>query len=372
MKRKGQFVSMIAVVALLFISGGSLFTAMFTQSTFGEHVSYYTQDIGSLLEARIEGTFYNYTVKKEMNFTENNVAWKMRGSDDDPYYEWSASSSIPDYSNIKSSYRDKYMTGEEVGLTPQIFVNGCTGPSLSLNTLDKDEIVIQMSDKSIRCGSRKSYAEVFFARENPNDKTLKVENSKNRYLRVAELATRLGDFIDSHSAIPSDLETTGEATEDEEPSEDQDNDFRALNGARSNAYDNFTNKKGSLASTIKSDFSKNGKDWVNIDVETVVPTQPSYYTVLHDEIHWDTHHAYCSNEQKIDECDTNGNETLDASETPCDCWDYGKEDTYHTKVRFEPPEMYIYFNVTDSENQIRTWKGEKTTQFNIKYTVDLN
>lgn len=409
MKRKGQFVSMIAVVALLFISGGSIFTAMFAQETFGSHVNYYTRDTGHVLEAKVHGSFYNYTVKKEMNFTENNVAYAMRNADDNENYEWS-DGSVPTYSSLKSTYTDRFLDGQG-GLNGQIFVDDCSGPTLSMNSLTKDEISIEMSDKSIKCGYRDSYTDVYFARNNPNEKTLQVENVNNRWLRVAEASVDLGDGISSgnfDSDIPEGESRDGTDSFCENPDFDYSNpppesgedgfsvDASVKYWARGEARENFMDDYSGLAQTIFQDFDKNGHSWISANTQTVYPnrnnedytdnsiTERDYNSCNADECSWSQF-----DEWEEEECDYNNNGDINWSNAEGDCMfstnyddnysqcDYSEvENNFGTQIEaeatYEPEYVRMTFNLYDSNNQIRTKEGRKRARFKFNYTKDLN
>lgn len=427
-KRKGQFVSMIAVVALLFISGGNLFTAMFVKQTFGDHVHYYSKDIGNVMEARVEGTFYNYTVRKEMNFTENNVAYKMRQKNRHNY-DWT-DGTVPLYSTIKSTFEDNFIN-PDTGLRSQDFVAGCTGPGLSLESLTKNGINVEMSDKSIKCGARDagtySFSTVYFAQENPDEKTLRVENTQNRWLSVAETSVDLGEGLSSgdfSSHVPEGETRDGSATWCKNPDFNYGNpppasdlgdgfafDASVKYSARQNARNKFLNDYRTIAREIFSGFDKNGHSWISADTGTYYPDRKTKDYTRNEITSRDINSCTaddCTSRQfddwEHDQCDYNNdgdinytdvcyqvpNKNSDGTHKECDTnpeagciyatsygtnysqCDYDKGTSVTAKATYAPKYVNMTYNIYDSKKKIRTKKGMKTARFKMNYTKVLN
>ncbi len=347
MNRKGQFVSMIAVVALLFISGGSLFTAMYGQETFGRTVDYYSGDMGLIMDSKVRGSIFEHKVRHEMNYTENNIAWKMRNNEDGERYQW-RTGEVPTYSSIKEEYEEKIMNSS-MGVAGQVMVVDCYGPTLTLEYLEKDEMEVKMSDKSIRCEEDGNYAEVFFGRDDPNDKDLKVENTKNKYLRLVENALKLPEEV--NQVAPSSVEVTGsEYTSSCEGGENEDqHDQQAKDSAFGEAFDQYGNVPDDAADQIST------PGFVEITQKNLLFDRGpnNFEQEISDQYRDCTYTVTVS-------CGPNCTETETRSGTE-----------YHTKYSYEADFLWTQYTVEDTQNQVPTFQGEKNLQFRFQYRHPL-
>ncbi|MFB6180585.1 MAG: hypothetical protein ABEJ93_01780 [Candidatus Nanohalobium sp.] len=356
MNRKGQYVSMLAVVALLFISGGSLFSSLFAQQTFASHINYYSQDIGNMMQAETKKEFFNYTLRKETNFTENNVALSMEGR-----YNWDSLSDVPSYSNFKDDFSDKLSNK----MKDKKFVRNCGEPGITINSVNQNVIEMTLSNNNLTCGTSGSYTQIPLG-YNQNQPQLQIKNNKNRFLKIAELALRIPDHIKGDPAIPDDLEEKGSASGNlndptvSDPTEKSD----VKEDAKDEAYNDAKDAVSGLGKDVISDFDKNGKDWATIDISASIPSKDSdQFSKVSSNLDPNGWKFTCSSAQNL--C---GNLPPNAPSSYCPCGKFFP--TYSYTAKYNVHEIHFTVTVEDSENEIRTKEGLEHTKMKIKYTVD--
>ena len=342
MKRKGQFVSMIAIIALLFISGGSLFTSLFAQETFSQHVNYYSNDANNIADAKMRGELYPQRMEHELNYTFNNAAYYLgsRGGGED----WDRN--IPTLSQLESELVGDIFNGP-YDIRRQNSILGCASPNIDSSTFNfngEHNMSYALQEPKIRCPiGAPSRAKLPIRKENGGYSTqeYQVSNKKNNYIYLADYAINLSEKAED--VTPNPLEGTG--SEKTSSCEDSDRDA-TIDDAESSAF-----------STAYVDIAEDAIDDTS---------SPSYMEVTSSET--EIYGDFVELEGDWEDCTYTVTVSCGSNCTTTETRDSTE---YHAKYRFEGSTVHTTFNVKDTENQVPTYSGRENLEFNFEHIYDI-
>lgn len=197
-------VSLLVVFNILFVSGGSLLTSVIGAQQIQDTVSYSTDDVRVLAEAKVNADIYGFNTRKELNYTFNNVAYEI--GDDAGELNWN--DNIPTMEEAEEEFKQQLLTREDINIKTQNRAGDCDPPNIDESVLsipDRHVLELDFSDPWIECSGLNTTAMI------PVSETFSVENPKNNYLYLAENAINLAE--ESKSIISdSDWSQTGSET----------------------------------------------------------------------------------------------------------------------------------------------------------------
>lgn len=363
-------ISILTVFVLLFVSGGSLFTGLMGSQEIQETVSYSTDDVNALAEAKVNSEIYDFNIRKELNYTFNNVAYEL--GDEAGGVEWE--DNIPDMEDVNATFKDQMLNREDVNIVKQNRAGGCDPPEIDASVLEivsNYELRLEFSDPWIECGGLKTTAMV------PIDDSFNVRNPDNNYLNLANdsiyLATESKAIIEetewSRNGTVEDPIDNVEVPEDSFNNacyhlSDSEKD-QAEEDARESAEEQYDGMEIAEEAYDNLDSAGELHPFVN-DLETrtevegeINPSEgyPETQTCTYEE---------CTETEEV--CDENG----ENCETVCSERASEEERNYDNyRYRFDADRASMHFEIEDADNSVITYDSKETELvFDFTYIND--
>ncbi len=365
-------ISVLVIIVLVFVSGGALFTGLVGSQQIQETVTYSTDDINALTTAKVNSEIYRFNIRKELNYTFNNVAYEL--GEEAGGVEWE--DNIPDMADVNTTFKDQILNREEINIKSQNRAGNCDPPEIDDSMLElgpRHELTVGLSDPWIRCDGLKTEAMVAV------EDSFVVHNTDNNYLNLArdsiELANESWEIINdtkwsrngtirtpmSYVDVPDDsfndacyhLSGSDESQADSDAYQSAEERYDDMEIAEE-AYDNL-DSEGELYEFIN-------------DVETkteikgeVNPSQgyPDTQTCTYREC-IDTETS-CPPPAEDGECTTSCVERASEEEKDYDLYKY----------RFDADKAFVHFEIEDADNPVITYDSNETKLlFDFTYIND--
>ncbi len=389
---KGQFLSILVVVTLLFISGGGLFTTLFAKQQLGHVWSIYTGDHRQMAETYAKTSHYPIFLSNNVEYAINNAAYELgtNGSD----REWNKSN-IPAEEQLLSDFNESIVAHNEYGIRSQNYYAGCSVPNIGYFSVDEmygytDGHIFgyNMDSNIIKCGKGgfESKAidkmENFFFSDRPAYD--RQENIDHNYIPTYKFAVEMTEELrDSFNPPIYDTanETTGQCDPDSENREEAKDE--AYNTAKNDARDKIQGKVSDAASNsdkpgylevLSTEWASNyvpGSPANTYDVECDLTHQHLNSTCEQDNCEGGHTHSGsyrgagpdCSYEPFYSDATTCVSHTHEHEQAP----DTLVKKKYEYNVSLAT--YYAEINITDVDNSVPTHKGMSTNiPFDYKYT----
>ena len=334
---KGQTLTVLSLVALFFMITGNMFGAVLGQSEIQESISYSANDVNQLFRAETKAEMYRRNIRKELNYTQNNIAYALSP-------EWGTlnwDNNIPSQHTIREAFEEAMATGE-YGIAGQNRVWGCSAPKLADNPIEvkgPHDIELSLSEASIKCSGGMATAIV------PIEDKYAVENTRNNYLHLAEYARTVASKV--RDTVPDNINDTATDSTDSCRSPDSTD---AREDAKEQARDNALTGYRQLASDAYEATEDDRESFISGSSDTEY--EGSYTLENPGDIESTcTYDCDCEDEDKED----------------CTCG--GTEYTYTYK--YEADSLSAEFELEDSENLVPTYDLNERLQFDFIYRHNL-
>jgi hypothetical protein len=341
---KGQMLVVLSLMAILFIVTGNMFSAVIAQNEITKSVSYSSNDANELLRAEIKADVYAKNIEKELNYSLNNIAYLLGSNSGPNWEELNWEDNIPDQDRIKSVFKQKMISGE-YGIANQNRLWGCDTPQLAEEPLEKVgsdpvEIELTLSKAQVECSSGRTTAIASI----PEQYT--IENDNNNLFELTDYARTLAQKVKEIS--PDRLEESGSASTNSCRSPDQSD---AQTQARANARDNTVQGEENIAEEAYQETEDSRESFITGEHDTII---------LGDFSQVDSDETPC-----FYDCDCpEGPEDRDGS---CRCEGTKYSYTYNYTV----DEINTDFDLVDSNNEVLTYDGQKSLDFDFRYSQTL-
>lgn len=371
-RSKGQMISVLTVVVLLFVSGGALFTGLIGSQEIQETVTYSTDDINALAEAKVNAEMYRFNIRKELNYTFNNVAYEL--GEEAGGVEWE--DNIPDMEDVNTTFKDQLLNREDINIITQNRAGECDPPEIDDSMLDlasKHELRLEFSDPWIECDGLETRAMV------PVDDSFAVDNTDNNYLSLANDSIELAN--ESWEIINNTQWSRNGTVEDpmsyvDVPDESFNNACYHLSGSDESQADDDAYQSAEeqyddteIAEEAYDNLDSEGElyEFVN-DLET--------RTVIEGEIN--PSQGYPETQtctyRKCIETETSCPPPGEDGECTTSCVDRAPEeekeyDRY--RYRFDADKAFLHFEIEDADNSVITYDSDETDLvFDFTYIND--
>jgi hypothetical protein len=334
---KGQTLSVLSLVALLFMITGNMFGAVIAQNEIQESISYSANDVNQLLRAETKADMYRKNIRKELNYTHNNIAYTLSPEWDELNWD----NNIPSRDTIRTEFEEAMTTGE-YGIINQNRVWGCTTPNLADDPVDiigPNEIELSLSKASISCSGGLAKATV------PIEDEYTVENTQNNYLHLAEYARTLASEV--RDTVPEETEDTATDSTDSCRSPDSE---QAREDAKEQARDNVLSGYKQLASDAYEATEDDREEFISGAADTE-------YEGSHTLENPDNIESTCTYDCECEEED----------EEDCTC--SGTEYTY--TYEYDADSLNAEYELEDSENLVPTYDINERLEFDFVYRHSL-
>ncbi|MFB6292550.1 MAG: hypothetical protein ABEI58_04115 [Candidatus Nanohaloarchaea archaeon] len=344
MKRKGQLISMLAVFTLLFISGGSLFTAVLGQQQIKHTVSYSSNDVNQLAHAEVKSEIYRKNIRKELNYSFNNVANAI--AEEGGKVEWSQN--IPSETDIEDALKGALLD-HEYDIKSQNRLMGCQPPAINEDVLSVESdhsLELDFTDAAISCSGLATRAIV------PIDERLRITNNRNNYLEIGADAIKLAEEV---KRLIQEKDWTNEGSQKSELDyttcralgEGGDKTDEARSDAKESASDPI--KSRNLAQEAYNNLESNGELHDYLEDRLTSTTVTGTYTRIGEEASGTCEYTKCV---EYESCGPSNEQTCCAN-----------RETFETsysifKYRFEADAVQTRFRISDSQNTITTLHGD--------------
>lgn len=332
---KGQLLSVLSLMAIIFIVTGNMFSAVIAQDEIKESISYSANDANQLLKAEIKAEIYQNNIQKELNYSFNNAAYSL--STDWNELKWD--DNIPKEETIEASFK-KEMTSGDYGVFNQNRLRGCKTPQLEskpLEIINSNKIELSIKTPKVNCSGGMTNAIV------PIKEQYTIENPENNLLHLASYARTLAQKVNEISS--EELEDSGYAKTN---SCESPNKSKTKRTARSNARDNTLNGEENVAEEAYGKTSDSRESFISGNYDTI-------YTGSFDKV--DSSNSSC----------TYGCECKKEDKTGCEC--QGTEYSY--TYNYTAEQLSTNFEIKDSKNEVLTYDGEKQLSFDFQYSKPL-
>lgn len=332
---KGQLLSVLSLMAILFIVTGNMFSAVIAQDEIKESITYSANDVNQLLKAEIKSEIYRKNIRKELNYSFNNAAYTLSPE----WNELNWDDNIPEKESIKAVLNEEIRTGD-YGIINQNRLRGCETPELQpepIEILNFNSVELSLETSRIECSSRMSTAIV------PIQEEYQVENENNNALHLANYARTLAQKVNEVSS--DSLEDSGSATTSSCERPDTSETKRT---ARSNARDNTLSGEENIAEEAYDQTSDSRESFISGDYDTS-------YTGSFSQV--DSNETRCTYDCECEE----------ENETGCEC--QGTEYSY--TYNYTAGQLSTDFELEDSEHEVLTYEGEKQLSFDFQYSKSL-
>ena len=328
MKGQESIAAIIVIIMTLVGIGALLYSNELVLSVANNN----TGDYRTILDAETRADYYPYVVRKELNYTSNNVATEP--------VEWS--SNIPNISEAREYYRREVQRR----VKRQAKLITCDSPTISSVSLEgTSNLTAVLGDREITCETENTRTSIPV----DSDADLSVENVKNRYVEALSYSSNytrnLEENLDEFEGF-SPSKNASSSTCDGETLQDAKDEARssAISAVRSDIDDRVEDEK--------SDGDERESDWISIDIGGVEISGSCSYTTSSDY----------DEEQCYDPCESRDeNGTCQGG--------YGDPGTdYEAKCELDTDEAEISFSIKDEEYKIITADGEINPVFPWIYT----
>jgi len=363
-------ISILTVFVLLFVSGGSLFTGIMGSQQIQETVSYSTDDVNALAEAKVNSEIYGFNIRKELNYTFNNVAYEL--GEEAGGVEWD--DSIPDMEDVKSTFKDQMLNREEINIVKQNRAGSCDPPEIDTSVLEivsKHELRLGFSDPWIECDGLKTKAMV------PVENSFEIQNTGNNYLNLANDSISLAN---ESKAIIKETEWSRNGT-----IEDPIDNVEVPENSFNNACYHLSDSDESQADSEAYQSAEEQYDGMNIAEEAYenLESAGKLFEFVNDratrtEIEGEVNpsegypvtetcsYERCTETEEVCSEDGEDCETVCAERAPEEEKDY---DLY--RYRYGADKVSMYFEIEDSDNSVITYDSDETDLvFGFTYVND--
>lgn len=371
-KSKGEFVSILTVVVLLFVSGGALFTGLLGSQQIQQTVTYSTDDINALASAKINSEIYRFNIRKEMNYTFNNVAYELGEEAGGVGWE----DNIPSMEDVNSTFKDQLLNRGAINIKEQNRAGNCEPPQIDESVLEiatKHELRLEFSDPWIKCNGLKTEAMV------PVSDTFVVRDTDNNYLNLAnesrELANESWEIINntewsrngsvknprSYVDVPDDsfnnwcyhLSSSDENQADSDAYQSAEEQYDDMEIAEP-AYDNL-DSEGKLYSFVNDQETRTEIEGRVVESPGYPDTQTCTYSKCIET------ETTCPPPGSDGECSTHCVDRAPPKEKNYDLYRY----------RFDADKAFVHFEIEDADNSVITYDSNETNLlFDFTYVND--
>lgn len=389
---KGQFLSILVIITLLFISGGSMFTTLFARQQLGYVFTYFEGDMRQVAETQMKSETFPDYLDQQAEYSINNAAYVLgqNGSNE----EWTKSS-IPSQELMREHFNETIVAHPTYGLRTKDFIYGCSTPSVAYYNVEDNpymssekRFVYNVNHKTIACGNSdtKGIQTVDISSSIvPEDSVVNIQHNYADMTRYArELAQELDETVPD-----APIYDTGSATTACDPTSDMRQTQReeGHKNARENAVDIIDGLADvAVSNTDKPDYlevetSDSASWWPRVDDPNNETDIPCDITITHDnsscysedcggtliggDYYQHTHSDYRGADN--DDCDEYDcmSHTHDHEQDPSEL--IKKEYDYNVTLAT----FYATINMTDVDNSVITYDGSTNLPFDYDYTHPL-
>ncbi len=397
---KGQFLSILVVVTLLFISGGSLFTTLFARTQMNFVFSYFEGDMGVVAETQMRSQEFPGYMHNQAEFAINNAALVL--GENGSYADWNKTH-MPSRDYLMHRFNETIVAHSQYGLRSNDYYLGCSKtPNVDYYDIEESTFggdwVFEYSvdEKIVACGGSRWETKAFQEVEMNSIRGPDVDDDQeipHNYIELSRYARNLTMAIREEMTQTQTWGTDSGTTSNCDPTSDQRESKRESvhKDARQNAVDNIQGVvEGAVDRTDKSDY---------IDVES---DESSSWWPREDnpnnatEVECDLTHSHlnttCDNEDCTGDHDHSDSDSFgDTYQDPSwDCTGYvppGDTCVSHTHDHESDPDVLVQidydYNVslakyeaeidmTDNEEPVITHDGETNIPFNFQYNHTIN
>jgi hypothetical protein len=320
---KGQeSIAVISVLILTLVGVGGLIQ---TNNLVFQVAQNNTGDYKTVLDADTRAQYYPYLLRKELNYSSNNLGIEPTVWEED----------IPNFSEARREYRKDVKTrlGEQTDLI------GCSSPDISKVSLNgTGNFTAVLSDRNVTCETENTRVSIPV----DSEANLSVNNTKNRYIEALNYTSNytrnLNNLISGNSTVPRrSYDVTGSAStydcEDPDPSDAEE---RAIENAENNAEEE--------AREDAENELNNGNEidnWVDMDLGLDASGE---CTTIEDTTSICTY-TECSGDGDDEDCDTE------------------RGTTYSYTCYWETDEMVFRLEVLDNKFELTTKNGVENPVF---------
>jgi len=404
---KGQFLSILVIVTLLFISGGSMFTTLFAKNQLNYVWSIYTGDHRQIAETYAKADTYPLFLSNNVGYAIDNAAYELgkNGSD----RTWNKSQ-IPTEEELFEDYNDTIVGHSEYGIRSQNYYAGCSVPNIEQYSIEENwgagvggaatdgyEFAYNMDSNLIKCGKSGFDSKAIKEMENfapsrrPNyDRDYFISNNYIELSRYAiNLSMEIREVMDQTQTWGTATGTTDECDPNSEDRQNEKEDVHQ--DARENAVDNIVGVvEDAVDNTDKSSYISVYSDesaswWPREDNPNNVSDVPCSLTHTHDNgtcLSEDCDGAYYP-PPVDDTIQHSHSDYRGAAEGDCDDYDCKTHTHPHSQDEDELVKKEYDYNVSlstyygdigirDEDRKFVVHAGERYIPFNYTYTHTIN
>ncbi len=396
---KGQFLSILVIVVLLFISGGSLFTSLFARNQMNFVFSYFEGDMATVAETEMRASEFPVYMHNQAEYATNNAALVL--GENGSYADWNKTH-MPTKEYLMHRYNETIVAHGEYGLRANDYFRGCSQtPKVDYYNITESTFggnwyfEYSVDKKLLACGGGRWGTKAFQEVEMESYRGPEVDDHleiSHNYIELSRYARNLTEAI--RQEIPQ-TQTWGTSTGttshcDPTSSDKQDKRNAVHKDARQNAVDNVVGvvEEAVDATDKPSYFSVDSVEspswWPRKDDPNNVTDVDCSLTHTHDNgtcLSEDCDGAYYSS---IDETIQHSHSDYrGAHEDDCDDYDC----MTHTHSHEQDPDIlvkkqydynvslatyYAEIEMTDDEEQVVTHDGKVNIPFNFQYNHTIN
>lgn len=381
--KKGQFLSILVVVTLLFISGGSMFTTLYANHEMNRAWAIFTGDMRTVAETQMKAESYPGFVTDQARYSINNAGYELGRQS--AHKDWS-NTNIPEKDVLEQQFIDAVMTNSDYGLKPNNAYSGCKAPNIEdygYNATRSGTVVGFDFDKdNIICGgNNRGFQELDFI--SLTDYTESVHIGHN-YLDSSEYAV---DIAHALNESLQDGPIYGVASDTTGCNPDSEEEDETAADARESSKDTARDKiDGTADDTLDSvdqpeHLEVETDEWASWWPPNQVNRTEEYCSIAHSHSNsscWlndcadddgDPLHYYeevdddaCEDLSEDEECNTHTHDTDTDNEV------HEVKFKYNTTLA----SYYAEVNITDTEDQVLTHDGLKNIPFDYEYKDSID
>lgn len=388
---KGQFLSILVVVVLLFISGGSLFTSLFARSQMNFVFSYFEGDMATVAETEMRSSEFPGYMNQQAEYAINNAALVL--GEEGSYAGWNKTH-MPSKEYLMHRYNETIVAHGSYGLRENDGFRGCSQtPQVDYYDIEESlfggDWVFEYSvdEKVLACGGGRWGTKAFQEVEMESSRGPVVDDDleiPHNYIELSRYARNLTMALREEIPQTQTWGTATGTTSNCDPTSGQRGSKKESvhEDARNNALDNIDGVvEDAVDRTDKSDYIDVESDesaswWPREDDPNNVTDIDCDLTHEHDNI--TCNNEDCDADPMHTHVDYRGADDDDCNEYDCKSHTHSHsqdEDVlvkkeYDYNVSLAKYEAEIDMN--DSEESVITHEGEVNIPFNFQYNHTIN
>lgn len=378
--KKGQFLSILVVVTLLFISGGSMFTTLFANHEMNRAWSVFTGDMRTLAETQMKAESYPQFLNEQARFSTNNAGYELGRNG--AHKTWN-NTNMPSKDVLEQQFIDTVITNTDYGLKANNKYAGCSVPNIGDYgygySVSGKKIAFDLDGNTIVCGGKnRGIQELQFISQTSYNEAVSI---RHNYLDASRYAVELAHALEQ--AL-------------------QDGPIYGVASDTTVCYPNSTEEEQTINSA-KESSEQNARDKIDGTAQDAVDdvTQPQYLEVETNE--WSSWwppqkvnqtqkdcsitHSHSNSTCTFNDCVFDGQadhiyyevdnacNDLDEDETCVGHTHDTESDSHVYKIKFKYnttlADYFATVNITDTQDQVLTHEGLKNIPFDYRYKDDI-